>query len=260
MVERQLKLPREGVAGAFGVMVVCAVLAAALEGCAGAMPGDEPGPPTQAQASAAGKAELERAADKYLAASTPGNAGYLVGPQDVLDITVFKAPELTKMVQVAEDGTINLPLLAQIPAAGKSPSELEREIQTRLNARYMKSPQVTVFVKEYNSQRVTVEGAVKSPGVLPLRGNDTLMQVIAKSGGLDRETASSDVVIFRTTDGARSATRIDISAIRSGAEHDPRILPGDVVVVDDSMTKAGLSLVLKLLPLASTAATAAYIY
>jgi len=265
MVERQLRLPRAGAGatGAFGVLVFCATAAAVLSGCADMSggPGFTPqGVAAQGQAPAAGNAELERAANKYVAASTPGNAGYLAGPQDVLDITVFKAPELTKTVQVAEDGTINLPLLGQMPAAGKSPSELEREIQARLNARYMKSSQVTVFVKEYNSQRVTVEGAVKTPGVLPLRGNDTLMQVIAKSGGLDRETASSDVVIFHTTDGARTATRFDLSAIKSGQAQDPRVVPGDVVVVDDSMAKVGLNAVLKVLPLAGTAATAAVLY
>ena len=155
---------------------------------------------------------------------------------------------------------INMPLLGQIPAAGKSAAELEREIQTRLNARYMKSSQVTVFVREYNSQRVTVEGAVRTPGVLALRGNDTLMQVIAKSGGLDRDIASSNVAIFRTADGARTATRFDISAIKSGEAQDPRVMPGDVIVVDDSMAKVGLNTVLKVLPLAGTAATAAVLY
>jgi polysaccharide export outer membrane protein len=198
-----------------------------------------------------GQAEIARAAGKYVATSTPGAAGYLVGPQDVLDVTVFKAPDLSKSLQVAEDGTINLPLTGQMMAAGKSPSQLEREIQTQLNARYMKSPQVTVFVKEYNSQRVTVEGAVKTPGVFPLRGHETLMQVIAKGGGLDRETASSSVVLFRTTDGARTVARYDISSVRSGGEPDPRVLPGDVIIVDDSMAKQGLQVFLKLTPLAT---------
>ena len=259
MVEQQLKRPLGGAAGACGVMIFCAAVAAALTGCA-EMSGEGPILTPQAQGPAAGNAEFERAANKYLSAATPGSAGYLVGPQDVLAITVFKAPDLSDSVQVAEDGTINLPLLGPIPAAGKTPAQVERDIQTRLNARYMKSPQVTVFVKEFNSQRVTVEGAVKTPGVLPLRGNDTLMQVIAKSGGMDRETSSSNVAVFRTVDGARAATNFDLSAIRSGAAQDPQILAGDVVVVEDSAAKMGLNYVLKLLPLASTAAYASFMY
>jgi len=219
---------------------------APLTACTGT-PGDAgglSGPP-------AGQADIARAAGKYVASSTPGSAGYLVGPQDVLDITVFKAPDLSKILQVAEDGTINLPLTGQLMAAGKSPAQLEREIQTRLNARYMKAPQVTVFVKEYNSQRVTVEGAVKTPGVFPLRGHETLMQVIAKGGGTDRPVASSNVVIFRTTDGVRTVARYDLDAIRSGGAPDPQVFPGDVVVIDDSMAKQGLQVFLRLTPLAS---------
>jgi polysaccharide export outer membrane protein len=228
------------------LIVIGLACLASLTACTGT-PGDTgglAGPP-------AGQADIARAAGKYVASSTPGAAGYLVGPQDVLDITVFKAPDLSKSLQVAEDGTINLPLMGQMMAAGKSPSQLEREIQTQLNARYMKSPQVTVFVKEYNSQRVTVEGAVKTPGVFPLRGHETLMQVIAKGGGLDRQVASSNVVIFRTTDGASTVVRYDLDAIRSGGALDPQVVPGDVVVVDDSMAKQGLQVFLRLTPLAS---------
>ncbi len=235
-----------GSSTALNLALVGPACLASLTACT-STPGDAgglSGPP-------AGQADIARATGKYVASSTPGAAGYLVGPQDVLDVTVFKAPDLSKSLQVAEDGTINLPLTGQMMAAGKSPSQLEREIQTQLNARYMKSPQVTVFVKEYNSQRVTVEGAVKTPGVFPLRGHETLMQVIAKGGGLDRETASSSVVLFRMTDGARSVARYDISSIRSGGEPDPQVSPGDVIVVDDSMAKQSLQVFLKLTPLAN---------
>jgi polysaccharide export outer membrane protein len=216
-----------------------------LSACTGAS-----GDPANFSSPTGNQVEIARAASKYVATSTPGATGYLVGPQDVLDITVFQAPDLSKTLQVAEDGTLNLPLTGQMMAAGKSPSKLEREIATRLNARYMKSAQVTVFVKEYNSQRVTVEGAVKSPGVFPLRGHETLMQVIAKGGGLDRQVSSSNVVIFRTVDGTQTVTRYDLDSIRSGAP-DPQILPGDVIVVDDSMAKQGLQVFLRLTPLAS---------
>ena len=184
-----------------------------------------------------------------------------MGPQDVLDITVYKAPDLSKSVQVAEDGTINLPLLAQVPAAGKTPKQLERELEDRLNARYLRSPQVTVFVREYNSQRVTVEGAVKNPGVLGLRGNETLLQVIAKSGGLNADTAASSVVVFHTADGAPTTSMTyDLSAIKKGEALDPQMMAGDVIVVDESNVKFGYNTVMKLMPLAGLAGTAAFLY
>jgi polysaccharide biosynthesis/export protein len=198
------------------------------------------------------RAEIARAASKYLAATTPGSNGYKIGPQDVLEITVFKAPDLSKVVQVADTGSINIPLVGEINAAGRTPSSLEREIESQLGVRYLKSPQVTVFVKEYNSQRVTVEGAVKRPGVYPLRGNDTLLQSIAKAEGIDRDIASSSVVVFHTAGGGvRTATRFEIGDIRSGNSPDPQVFSGDVIVVDDSMTKQGFQIFLKLLPVAA---------
>jgi len=133
---------------------------------------------------------LPKAADAFASAATPGSAAYKIGPQDVLDISVFKAPELARSVQVAESGTINLPLVGEIHAVGKTAQEVERDLAKRLGAKYMQSPQVTVYVKEFNSQRVTVEGAVKKPGIYPLRGKTTLMQTIAMAEGLDPSTAS----------------------------------------------------------------------
>jgi hypothetical protein len=138
-------------------------------------------------------------------------------------------------------------------AAGKTATEVEHEFAPKLGAKYLKSPRVTVFVKECNSQRVTVEGAVKKPGVHAIRGHDRLMRAIAKAESLDRETASSNVVVFRTSNGARSAMRFDIDDIRSGGTKDPATQAGDVVVVDASMTKSAFQALTKVLPLAGVA-------
>ena len=117
------------------------------------------------------------------ATSTAGNSGYLVGALDVLEISVFKVPELSKSVQVADTGTINLPLLGEVQASGKTASEIEKDLTRQLGAKYLKSPQVTVYVKEHNSQRVTIEGAVRRPGVYPIRGTLSLVQPLASAGG-----------------------------------------------------------------------------
>src|SRR5262249_61773057 len=109
-------------------------------------------------------------ANNFIAASLPGNTAYKIGPNDVIEITVFKVPELSKQVQVTDNGTVNLPLAGEIVVAGKTAQQIERELARTLGAKYLQNPQVSVYVKEYNSQRVTVEGAVKKPGVYPLRG------------------------------------------------------------------------------------------
>jgi polysaccharide export outer membrane protein len=164
-----------------------------------------------------------------------------IGPQDVLDVSVFKVPELSKTVQVADSGSINLPLVGEIQVAGKSAQEVERDLTVKLGAKYLQSPQVTVFVKEYNSQRVTVDGAVKRPGVYTIRTRTSLSQLIAMAEGLDTSAASSNVVVFRNVNGRRTAARFDLDEIRSGRSEDPAMQQGDVVMVDSSAAKTVLN-------------------
>jgi len=199
-------------------------------------------------------AAASQAADKLTAVATPGSNGYEIGPLDVLDVSVFKVPDLTKTVQVADDGTINFPLVGDMKAAGKTVRELERDLTQKLDAKYLKSPQVTIFVRENNSQRVTVEGSVKTSGVFPLKGRTSLMQILAISGGVNTDTASGDVVVFRMIEGRRSAAKFDVEAIQAGKADDPQLLSGDVIVVDTSATKVALGNIMKVLPLATTAA------
>jgi polysaccharide biosynthesis/export protein len=200
-------------------------------------------------------AAASQAADKFTSAATPGNSGYKIGPLDVLDVSVFQVPDMSKTVQVADNGSINYPLIGEVPAAGKTAHELENELAKKLGAKYLHSPQVTVFIKEYNSQRVTIEGAVKTSGVYAIKGRTTLSQIIAIAGGVDGSIASGDLVIFRTTNGTRSAARFDIDALLQGKGVDPELQPGDVIVANTSATKVALHNVLSVLPVAGTAVT-----
>jgi polysaccharide export outer membrane protein len=209
---------------------------------------------TPTGAAAAHSTAATQAADKLTSAATVGNSAYMIGPSDVLDISVYQVPDLTKTVQVGDDGTINYPLIGDVPAAGKTAHQLERELQQKLGATYIRLPQVSIFIKESNSQRVTIEGSVRSSGVYSLKGRTSLVTVVAMAGGVNMDTDSGDIVIFRTVNGTRSAARFDIDAIKSGKAEDPEIQPGDVIVVDTSSTKLALSNILKVLPLATSAA------
>jgi polysaccharide export outer membrane protein len=210
-----------------------------------------PSSPT-ALSDAAGSAAAP-AAETFTAVSTPGNTAYKIGPQDVLDVSVFKVPELSKSVQVADSGTINLPLVGEVAAAGKTAQEVERDLTKKLGAKYLQSPQVTVFVKEYNSQRVTIEGAVKKPGVYPVRGKTSLLQFIAMAEGLD-PAAQDEIVVFRQIDGKRVAGKFDVEEIRAGTQQDPAIREGDVIVVTSSGMKAAWQTFLKAVPAAASVA------
>lgn len=180
---------------------------------------------------------------------TPGNDGYRIGPQDVLEISVYQAPDLTKTVQVAETGTINLPLVGDVQAGGVSARDLERDLTSKLGAKYFQNPQVTVFIREYNSQRVTVEGSVQRPGVYPYRGPTTLMQLVATAGGLSEVANGSEVMVFRTASSAKQAARFDIDEIKAGRAEDPPIVQGDVVIVNPSTGKKLYQDFMKALPL-----------
>lgn len=191
---------------------------------------------------------LRSTAVSVSAVSTPGSAAYKIGPGDTLDITVFKVAELTKSAQVSEAGTITYPLVGEVPTAGKTPREVERDLTGMLGSKYLQKPQVSVFVKEFNSQRVTIEGAVKRPGVFPIQGSLSLLQAVALAQGMD-PVADDTVLIFRQSEGKRAAARFDVAAIRKGDAEDPQLQAGDVIVAGTSSIKEGWNNIMKILPI-----------
>ncbi|HSV04625.1 MAG TPA: polysaccharide biosynthesis/export family protein [Phenylobacterium sp.] len=170
---------------------------------------------------------------------TPGATEYRIGPQDTLEINVNQLPELSHTVQVDLGGKILLPLIGQINALGRTPPELSNDIAAALRKSYMKDPQVTVAVKEAQGQKVTVEGAVASPGVYALAGPTSLMQAVALAKGVDSRLANEHrVAIFRTVGGVRRSAFYDLAQIRTGKAEDPSIYGNDIVVVDQSGAKS----------------------
>ncbi len=126
--------------------------------------------------------------------ATPGD--YRIGPHDLVDISVFEAPELNRTVRVSAGGEVSLPLLGGVQAAGLTPQELERVLQELLRRRYMKDPHVGVFVREMESHPVSVFGAVTKPGVYQIRGTRTLIEVLSLAQGL-AEDAGDTVLVMR---------------------------------------------------------------
>jgi succinoglycan biosynthesis protein ExoO len=160
---------------------------------------------------------------------------YRIGPQDMLEITVFQVKDLTGPAQVDLRGDVLLPLIGSVRAAGRTPDELSREIAAELGKTFMNDPRVTVSIKDASSQRVTIDGAVVQPGIYPLSGPTTLLQAVALARGPDPRVANlRKVAVFRSVSGQRAATVYDLAKIRSGAAPDPQIFGNDVVVVDTS--------------------------
>ena len=168
---------------------------------------------------------------------------YRIGPNDLLEIEVMnleKEKETAKRsVRVNAAGSITLPLIGVVTAAGLTQQQLEARITEMYSDKYLQNPQVSVFIKEFTTERITVDGAVAKPGVYPLVGQMTLLRVIALAGGFGQIAKPSQVMLFRQgEDGKRQVATFDVDRIRAGEDPDPPIRGDDLVVVQRDGTRA----------------------
>ena len=168
-----------------------------------------------------------------------GASDYRVGAQDLLEISVFGVQDLDKEVRVNSNGQISLPLIGGVMAGGRTIPELEKELASKYANGFLQNPQVSVFVKEYSSQRITLEGAIIKPGIYPITGKTTLLQAIALSGGVDDKVADlGGIVLMRQINGKRMAAVYDLRAVRRGTMEDPQVYGDDIIVVETSGSKS----------------------
>jgi len=157
---------------------------------------------------------------------------YLIGPEDVLDITVWKSTDLTRTVPVRPDGKITLPLLNDVQAATLSPMQL-RDTLAKGYADYLSQPEVSVIVREIHSLKVSVVGRVKTPGRYELKGQATVLEALALAGGLTDFAKGDRIVIFRRV--GKGWTKLPFSYTKVVAEWDEHqnivLEPGDIVIV-----------------------------
>jgi len=157
---------------------------------------------------------------------------YRVGIGDLLQIEVYDEPDLTKEVRVLTDGNISFPLLGSVKAAGLTVTNLEEEIKRRLGEKYLVSPQVTVFVKEFS--RVFVFGEVKNPGSFPLYGEMTVFEAVTLAGGFTEVANTSKVkVIRREQDGREVTFNVNIENLtkKGDVSEDKELQANDRVIV-----------------------------
>ena len=178
-----------------------------------------------------------------------GASDYRIGAQDLLNISVFGVEELNKDVRVNSNGQVSLPLVGTVMAGGRTIPELESDLARKYAAGYLQNPQVTVFVKEFTSQRITLEGAVAKPGIYPLTGRTTLLQAIALGGGVDDKVADlGGIVLMRTVGGKRQAAVFDLRQVRRGVTEDPQVYGDDIIVVEQSGSKTALRRFIEAVP------------
>ena len=162
-------------------------------------------------------------------------APYRIAPGDEIAVSIFGAPELDRTGIVDAAGNFSLPLAGAVPAAGRTPDELAREVESKLKGPYLKNPRVAVNVKQAgNQQTVTIDGEVAQPGIYPVNRRMTLQQAIATARGATDTANVRNVIVFRTVSGQKMAAMFDLQAIRSGRTPDPEIFGNDIDVVGES--------------------------
>ena len=164
--------------------------------------------------------------------SVPLSESYVIGPEDVLSINVWKEEALSRTVLVRMDGKISLPLVDDVQAAGLTARQL-KELLTKKLGEFIDNPNVSVIVTEPNSFKVYVSGQVKTPGVYRLRNETTLLQIIPMAGGFTEWANQKKILVIRREDGREKRMTINYKRIVSGKDLDSNILlkPGDTVIV-----------------------------
>lgn len=161
-----------------------------------------------------------------------GGADYRMGPEDVIDVFVWKEPDLSTSVVIRPDGKISLPLASELEASGKTANELQVEITERLR-RYIKEPIVNVMVKQINSLKISVLGEVRKPDVYRIKNRVTVLDAIAMAGGFTDLARPNRVVVLRNTPSGQQRIKINVKqtvADESGALF--YLLPQDTVYVE----------------------------
>ncbi len=204
-----------------------AVVALWLFGLAMAVAAKEPSTAPASAPTAA--ADSARAFEKPASAAT--DSSYIIGPQDVLDISVWKEPDFTRVAPVRPDGKISLPLINDVQAAGLTPVQLGASLAVMLK-KYLTQPQVTVIVTQINSRRVYVLGEVNHPGPIPLLPGLTVLQALASAGGFNQFANQKKIYVLRTEGGKETRYLFNYkNAIRGDMKQNILLQVGDTIVV-----------------------------
>jgi polysaccharide export outer membrane protein len=212
--------------------VIALAVASAVTACAGAQ-GVAP-----AQAAAAAQTGAPTQADvAQRAAAVPTD--YLIGPGDQLQIFVWDHPDLTTNVQVRPDGKISTPLVEDLQAAGKTPTQLGREVERTL-AEYVRSPVVTVIVQGFvgdTGQQIRVVGQAVQPKAVHYRQGMTVLDVMIEVGGLSQFAAGNRARIVRVVNGKETEIRVKLESLLNDGriKENVKMLPGDVLVIPQSV-------------------------
>lgn len=163
---------------------------------------------------------------------------YVIGPGDNIQVFVWRNPDLTTTVPVRPDGRISVPLIEDVMASGKTPSELGAEIETILKE-YVKEPKVTIIVTSFNgpfAEQIRIVGEATSPQAVPYRADMTVLDAMILVGGLTEFAAGNRAVVVRKINGKETIYRVRLDDLLRGGDVSANValLPGDVIIIPES--------------------------
>jgi len=158
-----------------------------------------------------------------------------LGVDDVFEVRVLAEPELTGAFRVSSDGTVDFPLAGRLNVLGMRSGDVQEVITKKLRDGYLRNPQVSVMVKEWNSRKISVLGQVQKPGPVAYFPNMTIVDAIAAAGGFIGLAAKNSVTLRREASGKIQRSSFPVADISEGRHENVAVLPGDVVVVDERL-------------------------
>ncbi|MGB7373471.1 polysaccharide biosynthesis/export family protein [Pontixanthobacter sp.] len=181
-----------------------------------------------------------------------GLTEHIIGTQETLEIVVSESELLSGTYITDGSGYISYPLVGDLYLQGKTTRQAAKIIADRLRGDYVIDPQVRVQATSLGAPSISVGGQVSKPGSYPAVSSPTLLRAVNNAGGLADYAKKDDVLVIREVDGRRYIGAYNIQAIQRGNYTDPRLYPGDIVTVGDSVARRNLETVLGFIPLLST--------
>jgi protein involved in polysaccharide export with SLBB domain len=167
--------------------------------------------------------------------TTGGLAASTVGPNDLFEVRVYQEPELSGMYQVGPQGDIMFPLCKQVVVIGLTANGVAEKLRDCLSKGYLRNPQVSVLVKEFNSRKVFVFGEVQKPGTFPFEDGMSVVQALTLAGGFTKQAAQNSTSVTRHINGQEVKTKVNVQDIALGKAANFTLEPGDIVYVPESM-------------------------
>ncbi|HXY40948.1 MAG TPA: polysaccharide biosynthesis/export family protein [Vicinamibacteria bacterium] len=172
--------------------------------------------------------DLPRTAEPPASSST-------LGAGDLLEVRVFEEADLSGPYRVSPGGTIDFPLCGKVKVEGLNGSSAADLLTKCLGEKYLKRPQVSVLVREYNSKKIFVFGEVQKPGTFPYDEDMSIIQAITMAGGFTKVASKNDIAVTRQVEGRETKIRVPVADIGTGREKNFRLQPGDIVFVPESI-------------------------